>query len=143
MKVDKLFVATKAFVNYKGKILLLRESSTYEEGANEGKYDVPGGRVKPGQRFDESLLREIDEETGLTVELGNPFFTDEWRPKVKNQQWQIIGTYCECYAKSNKVKLGNDHDEYLWIDPKHFKKTKPILNSVKKAFVQYIKLNKL
>ena len=70
----KLFVATKAFIVYNNKVLILRESIKYQEGTNHGKYDVVGGRVKPGQRFDESLLREIKEETGLAVKISQPFF---------------------------------------------------------------------
>ena len=70
MHINKLFVATKAFIEYEGKILILQESGKYVDGTNVGRYDVPGGRVEPGQRFDESLRREIKEETGLEdVEL--------------------------------------------------------------------------
>ncbi|MBN1168763.1 NUDIX domain-containing protein [Candidatus Woesebacteria bacterium] len=143
IKVDKLFVATKAFVYYKGKILLLQESGNYGEGSNEGKFDVPGGRIEPGQRFDKSLLREIREETGLSVTLGRPFFVDEWRPKVKGQQWQIVGTFFEVFAKNNKVILSKDHSNYIWIDPKDYTQYQSLLNSVKNAFGQYIKIKYL
>ena len=44
----KLFVATKAFIRYKDKILILRESVKYDDGSNVGSYDVVGGRVNPG-----------------------------------------------------------------------------------------------
>jgi len=80
----KLFVATKAFINYKGKILILRESTKYSDGTNSGKYDVVGGRVEPGQKFDESLLREIKEETGLSVKLGRPFYVGDQRLGVSS-----------------------------------------------------------
>ncbi|MCD4666214.1 NUDIX domain-containing protein [archaeon] len=73
----KIFVATKAFIFHKGKMLILRESSKYNDGTQTGNYDVPGGRVKPGQRFDESLLREIKEEIGLNVKIGKPFNVEE------------------------------------------------------------------
>jgi 8-oxo-dGTP diphosphatase len=73
-----LFAATKAFILYQGKVLLLRESTQYSDGSNAGGYDVVGGRVTPGERFDESLLREIREETGLSVRIGRPFFMNEW-----------------------------------------------------------------
>ena len=69
----KLFVAMKAFIVHDGKVLILRESPKDTERTNVGKYDVVGGRVKLGQRFDESLLREIHEETGLAVKIGKPF----------------------------------------------------------------------
>ncbi len=133
----KLFVATKAFINYKGKILILRESTKYSDGTNSGKYDVVGGRVEPGQKFDESLLREIKEETGLSVKLGRPFYVGEWRPKVRGEQWQIVGTFFECFAKSNKVKLSEDHDNYQWINPKNFKKYN-LIDNLKPAFESYL-----
>ncbi|MES2122859.1 MAG: NUDIX domain-containing protein, partial [Chlamydiota bacterium] len=68
----KLFVATKAFIHFQGKILLLRESNRYEEGSNTGYFDVVGGRMTPGESFDECLMREVKEETGLDVKIGKP-----------------------------------------------------------------------
>lgn len=133
----QLFVATKAFIVHNGKVLLLRESTKYTDGSNAGRYDVVGGRIKPGQRFDESLLREIKEETGLDVKIGRPFYVNEWRPVVKGQQWQIVGTFFECFADSDKVTLSEDHDEYAWIGPKDFRKFNLIPNLVP-AFESYL-----
>ena len=126
--VDKLFVATKAFIMYEGKVLLLKESAEYKDGVNEGTFDVVGGRVEPGQRFDESLLREIKEETGLDVKVGRPFFTNEWRPEVRGEQWQIVGTFFECFSDSKDVVLSEDHSDFVWIDPKDYKKYNLIEN---------------
>ena len=120
-KETKLFVAMKAFIVNNGKVLILRESSKYKDGSNNKKYDVAGGRIEPGQRFDESLLREIKEETGLEIKIGKPFFVDEWRPFVNEEQWQIVGTFFECLSDSDKVELSEDHDDYQWIDPKEYK----------------------
>lgn len=113
----KLFVATKAFIVHDGKILLLRESTQYQEGSNAGRYDIPGGRVQPGERFDEGLAREIFEETGLTTRIGKPFFVNEWRPTVKGEPWQIVGIFFECQAATDNVVLSEDHDDFLWIEP--------------------------
>src|SRR3990167_11245381 len=124
----KIFVATKAFIVYNGKVLILREVNTYQDGTNIGRFDVPGGRLQPGQRFDESLLREITEETGLAVKIGKPFFVNEWRPVVRGEQWQIVGIFFACTAKSNNVVLSKDHDKFEWIDPKDFKKYNIIEN---------------
>ena len=136
----KLFVAMKAFIIYRGKVLLIKESTKYSDGANHGKFDVVGGRVKPGQHFKESLLCEIKEETGLVVKIGKPFFVNEWHPVVNGEQWQIVGTFFECHADTDKVKLGNDHDEYRWIEPKNHKNHNTIEN-LKDAFEAFLDRN--
>ena len=133
----KLFVATKAFINYKGKILILKESKQYKDGSNAGKYDVAGGRVRFGQHFKDSLLREIKEETGLTVTIGKPFFVGEWRPVVRGEQWQIVGAFFECFSNSEKVNLSEDHESYVWIDPQDYKKY-DLTENVFLAFKNYL-----
>jgi 8-oxo-dGTP diphosphatase len=133
----KLFTAVKAFIVYNNKILILKESLKYQDGSNIGKYDVVGGRVKPGQRFDESLLREIKEETGLDVKIGKPFFVNEWRPVIKGEQWQIIGTFFECSTDSDQVILSEDHDDFQWIDPSEYKQYNLIDNLIP-AFERYL-----
>ena len=63
----KLFIAGKAFIKHNGKILVLRESSKYQDGTQTGKYDVAGGRLKPGENFLEALKREVKEELNLKI----------------------------------------------------------------------------
>ncbi len=134
----KQFIATKAFIEHNGKILILRESPKYQDGANVGKFDVVGGRVKPGEHFKESLQREIQEETGLDVDIGEPFFVNEWRPIVRGEQWQIIGIFFRCKAHNNTVAISNDHNEFLWINPQDFKQY-PLIENLHPAFEEYLK----
>ncbi len=136
--VNQIFVATKAFIIYRGKVLILRESSKYEDGSNVLKFDVPGGRLQPGQRFDKSLLREIKEETGLNVKMGRPFFVNEWRPVVRDEQWQIVGTFFICEANSDDVSLSQDHDMYEWINPEDHSKYN-LIDNLHPAFEAYLK----
>ncbi len=135
--VDKLFAATKAFIVRDGKVLILKESSKYTDGANAGRFDVPGGRIEPGQRFDESLLREIKEETGLDVKIGRPFFVNEWRPKVRGEEWQVVATFFECFAETDDVILGEDHDEFKWIAPEEYKQYN-LIENLHAAFAAYL-----
>ncbi len=133
----QLFVATKAFIVYKGKVLIIRESGTYTDGTNSGKYDVVGGRVKPGEKFDESLKREVTEETGLEVTIEKPVHVGEWRPIVREEQWQIVGIFFVCRATSSDVTLSEDHAEYQWIDPKEYMNY-PLIDNLKPVFEAYL-----
>ncbi|MCB9362108.1 NUDIX domain-containing protein [Candidatus Woesearchaeota archaeon] len=112
----KLFFATKAIIEFDGKILLLRESLDYEEGSHAGRYDIVGGRLEPEQPYLESLRREIDEETGLAVEIGEPFFVGEWWPVIKGEKCHVVAVTFRCTAASDHVVLSPDHDEYRWVD---------------------------
>ncbi len=135
----KLFVATKAFITLNDKVLIVRESSKYQDGTNADRYDVVGGRVEPGQRFDESLLREVLEETGLTVSIEKPFFVNEWRPTVRGEEWQIVGIFFKCSVVSGEVRLSEDHDTYEWIDPSKYAEF-DVIENLHVAFEEYLKL---
>lgn len=135
---QKLFIATKAFILYQGKVLILRESGTYQDGSNIGRYDLVGGRLKPGERYDTALLREIKEETGLNVVIGSPVAVNEWRPVVREEPWQIVGIFFECVSESNAVQLSEDHDAYEWIDPSTYR-DHGVIDNLYPVFEAYLK----
>lgn len=113
-----LKVAAKAvIVNDKGKVLILREAKTYADGTNIGRYQLPGGRLNPGESYEEGLHREIPEETRLKVEPLYPLYVGEWHPVIKGVPHQIIAIYTVCKAKGSEVALSAEHDDYAWIDP--------------------------
>ncbi|MBT4856930.1 NUDIX domain-containing protein [Candidatus Uhrbacteria bacterium] len=136
----KLFVATKAFIVHDGKVLILRESGSYSDGTNSGSYDIPGGRLNPGEHFLDALKREVREETGLSVKVGAPVAANEWRPTVRGEDWQVVGMFFECIAQSNDVTLGEDHDACEWIDPNDYEKYS-IIGNLKQVFEAYNKLS--
>lgn len=125
---DKLFVGLKAFIVHEGKILFLRESSQYSDGTNSGSFDVCGGRMKIGEHPQEALLREVKEETGLTVTIEQPVHVGEWRPIVRDEEWQVIGIFFLCHADNTNVTLSPDHSEYIWATPTEARKLRLIPN---------------
>ena len=135
----KIYTAMKAVVSFQGRVLILREANTNPVGTNANRYDVTGGRVEPGERFDDALRREIYEETGLTATIGQPFYVGEWRLVVKGEQWQIIATYFQCQAKDNRVRLSRDHDDFQWINPQDYRQY-PLINDIKPVFARYLQL---
>lgn len=57
--------ATLCFIIHGEQTLLLRKSEGFRGG---GKWNAPGGKVLPGEDARECAIREVSEETGLTVE---------------------------------------------------------------------------
>ncbi len=114
--------AAKAVViNDKGQLLILRETDAHKERANNGLYQSPGGRIESGETYQEALRREVFEETGLTdIEVGRPFFVADWRPTIAGVPTQIFGIFSVCHTHTNDIKLSDEHDAYLWIDPRDF-----------------------
>lgn len=133
----KLFLAMKAFVVHNGKVLIVRESSNNPVGTNPNKYDVIGGRLEPGERFDECLEREIKEEIGLSATIKRPFVVNEWRPVVHGEPLQIVGVFFECSAKTDVVTLSADHDDFKWIDPKEYEKY-PLIENLRPVFKTFL-----
>lgn len=50
----------------RGRLLLIRRARP----PSAGSWSLPGGRVELGESDEEALIREIREETGLTVRVG-------------------------------------------------------------------------
>jgi 8-oxo-dGTP diphosphatase len=147
-EIKKLFVAVKALVIKDQKVLVLSEARDKDSGTNPGKFDFPGGKMELGEKPEEALNREVLEETGLKVEIGNPVAVNQWIPVVGGEKWQIVGIYFKCKLKDeNGIKLSHEHDSFKWIDPKKFKEhnlmkepreiLKKYVSSSKKAKIKF------
>jgi 8-oxo-dGTP diphosphatase len=120
-----LRVAAKALiVNDADEVLLVREANTYDEGTNLGKYQIPGGRLNPGESYAEGLHREVFEETGLKIKPLHPIYVGEWKPVIKGIQHHIVAIFTVCRAKTRKVTLSEEHDHYMWVHPKKISRLK-------------------
>ncbi|CAH1650602.1 5-methyl-dCTP pyrophosphohydrolase [Hyphomicrobiales bacterium] len=64
MSVKLTLVAACALVDVDGRILLAQRPPGK---AHAGLWEFPGGKVEAGERPEETLIRELDEELGITV----------------------------------------------------------------------------
>lgn len=106
-------VGVGAVVVCSGKILL--EKRKNEPG--KGKWSVPGGLVELGERVEQTVIREVWEETNLTVET--PELIDvvdnvEVRENGKVKYHFVIIDYF-VKLKSGKINAASDAAEVRWV----------------------------
>ncbi|MBB5044816.1 (deoxy)nucleoside triphosphate pyrophosphohydrolase [Shinella fusca] len=61
-----LLVAACALVDADGRVLLAQRP---EGRTLAGLWEFPGGKVEPGETPEETLIRELDEELGITTKI--------------------------------------------------------------------------
>lgn len=98
------------------RCLLLKRSMSSK--GNPGKWDLPGGKVDAGESFDQGLLREVAEETGLTISLQRVLGAAESESPTKRVAYLIL----EGRVESGQVCLSSEHDEYIWVNRRELPK---------------------
>lgn len=97
--------------NEAGDCLLLKRSLSSK--GNPGKWDLPGGKADLGEKFDEALLREVSEETGLTINITRVAGSAEFELPARKVAYIIM----EGRLESGQVRLSSEHDDFTWIAP--------------------------
>lgn len=110
--------------NNEGKVLILKRNPTCDFEPN--KWGFPGGKVMPGETTKEGAVRECFEECGVNVDLSSV----KKKAEIVNDD-ETTSHYFEG-TPTNEVKLGNEHQDYSWIDSSDLKDYDLILNNEKR-----------
>lgn len=94
-----------------GRCLLLKRSPNSK--GSPGKWEFPGGKVESGENFDAALLREVAEETGLTISLQHVVGSAEYELPSRKVAYLIL----DARVESGQVRLSSEHDDYAWVAP--------------------------
>lgn len=91
-----------------GRLLLIQRAND----PGRGKWSLPGGRVEPGESDPEAVARELLEETGLTVHVGELVGTVE-RPAPDGTY--LIFDYA-CQVIGGLPQADDDAAAVAWVD---------------------------
>jgi len=104
------FVVT-GIVRNKDEILILQKSPDDYNYPN--KWSFCSGFVKEFEPAEESVLREIKEETGLDAKIVKTGKIVEVLDKKNSKRWVIAVYLCEVYKTD--VKLCHENQSYKWV----------------------------
>ena len=97
-------LAVRALILQGDRLLLV---NAYPGGTSD-LWCAPGGGVEPGTSLPENLAREVMEETGLTVEVGEPALVNEFHdPKTGYHQ---VDLFFRCQITAGVI-------DPAWVDP--------------------------
>lgn len=102
-----------ACIDYRnGKVFIAKRQNVGDMG---GRWEFPGGKIEDGEDFRQAIIREMQEEFGVTVEVHNIITESTFEHKGK-----------KCYLTVFEVTFPHDgiakpfilteHTEYKWED---------------------------
>ena len=81
-----------------------------------GQWELPGGKVEPGESWEEALHREIAEELGVRIRLGplvpGPLADGRWQLSPRH----VIAVWLAEVIDGQPRPL-DEHDEVRWLTP--------------------------
>ena len=100
---------------YNNKILLLKLRSISAHDAC--KWEIPGGKVKKNEFFDDALKREYLEETGLEIEIDSLYnaIQKNYTACKTGESIKSIQLIMKVSAKTDEVVISDEHDMYGWF----------------------------
>lgn len=103
-------IAVSAAIFRDGKVLLTRRARSPAKGF----YSLPGGRVEFGESLHQALSREVDEETGLEIEIVSLAGWREVLPAAPGAGHYLILSFAARWVAKEPV-LNDELDDYRWI----------------------------
>jgi 8-oxo-dGTP diphosphatase len=110
--MENFRLAVKSLIiNDRGELLLIKRRDNDVHCPSH--WEIPGGRLNPGEDPEQGLKRETKEETGLDIEIKHPIRVHHFI-REDNQKITMITFFCK--PISNSIKLSEEHTEHEWCN---------------------------
>lgn len=98
-------VSVKGIVVREDTVVLLRN--------RREEWELPGGKLEPGESPEECVAREIDEELGLDVVTAS--LVDSWVYDIAADTHVLVLTYGCAERSARAAVLSDEHSHFEWI----------------------------
>lgn len=108
-------LTVRGICEFNGKVLLLKIRSKSAHDA--GRWEIPGGKVKKCEFFDNALKREYLEETGLDVDVVSLYnvVRHDYTACKTSEEVKSIQLIMKVTCESDDVKISREHDDFGWF----------------------------
>ncbi len=108
-------LTVRGICEHDGKVLLLKVRSRSSHDAN--KWEIPGGKVKKCEYFDEALKREYLEETDLEIDIKSlhNVVRNDYTACKTSEEVKSIQLIMKVTCQSDEITISREHDDYGWF----------------------------
>lgn len=108
-----------------------------------GVYELTGGHMDFGEDIVVALKREIKEELGMDIKVGDPFHVFTYMNEIKGAQGVEVVYFATFDGSMENIRLNpEDHSEFKWATEEEFERISledrpaddPEISSVRKGF---------
>ena len=112
---ERPIVGVGAVIVRAGQVLIVRRR--YEPLA--GRWSLPGGTLELGETLEAGLVREMQEETGLDVEVGPVIevFDRILLDEARRVRYHFVLVDYLCWPVGGELCPGSDVDAAIFVDP--------------------------
>ena len=113
----QLQIGVKVLIqNKEGAFLFLRRSDLMSTDSQKQSWDIPGGRINPGEPLINALLRELKEETGFSLTLkSDPHLITAQDIIVPTKDLHVVRLTYIVRENIPMITLSSEHDSYRWL----------------------------
>lgn len=114
-KPTKQLIAVDLVIRRGKKVLFItRKNDPFKDQAA-----LPGGFVEPDETVEEAAVRELKEETGLTIDASQLFLVGIYSRPKRDPRGRVITVAFQVDLAGQRVKpkAGNDAATVVWLDP--------------------------